>query len=169
MKCPRCEQDNPLHAEFCLKCGTPVDPPAHIPKSYADLKDEIDGLKGENEELRRSLRESLDQQTATGEILRVIAGSPADYQPVFDTIVRSAVQVCRAVDAFWRLPMAISGRSPRTTVPSMCLPPPSGSRATPSQGGPLSSGASSMSKTSRLQKTFPLVETLRASFTSEPF
>ena len=147
MKCPRCEQDNPLHAEFCLKCGTPVDPPAHIPKSYADLKDEIDGLKGENDELR----------------------SPADYQPVFDTIVRSAVQVCRAVDAFWRLPMAISGRSPRTTVPSMCLPPPSGSRATPSQGGPLSSGASSMSKTSRLQKTFPLVETLRASFTSEPF
>src|SRR5262249_39469225 len=40
-----------------------------------------------------SLTEALDQQTATGDILRVISSSPTDVQPVFDSIVRSAVRL----------------------------------------------------------------------------
>ena len=48
-------------------------------------------------ERNRDLTEALDQQTATSEILRVISQSQTDVQPVFDTIARSAVQLCDGV------------------------------------------------------------------------
>src|SRR5687768_14724103 len=40
-----------------------------------------------------------EQQAATADILRLIAGSPADTQPVFDGIVRSAARLCDAAIA----------------------------------------------------------------------
>ena len=50
----------------------------------------------ENVRLFNETKERLEQQTATSEILRVISRSPRDVQPVFDTIVKSAVRLCEA-------------------------------------------------------------------------
>jgi signal transduction histidine kinase len=50
----------------------------------------------ENARLLNELRESLQQQTAMGDILRVISSSADNVQPVFDTIIRSAVDLCGA-------------------------------------------------------------------------
>src|SRR5262249_31229264 len=47
--------------------------------------------------------ESLEQQTATSEILGVIASSPTDIQPVLDTIAQNAARVCGSYDAVIRL------------------------------------------------------------------
>ena len=53
----------------------------------------------ELEARNRDLTETLEQQTATGEILRVISSSPTNVQPIFDTIVESAVRLCDGVSA----------------------------------------------------------------------
>ena len=53
----------------------------------------------ENVRLFQELKESLEQQTATSEILGVIASSPTDIQPVLDVVAENAARLCDANDA----------------------------------------------------------------------
>src|SRR5262249_44276572 len=53
----------------------------------------------ENTRLFNETKEALDRQTATSDILGVISSAHTDAQPVFDTIVQSAVRLCKATHA----------------------------------------------------------------------
>jgi len=60
---------------------------------------ELGQLYRQIEDRNKELGESLEQQTASSEILRVIASSPTDIQPVLDVVAENAAQICAGNDA----------------------------------------------------------------------
>ena len=75
----------------------------------------------ENVRLFQELKESLEQQTATSEILGVIASSPTDIQPVLNTVAANAARLCEATDAQIRL---VEGDGHRLVASFGTLPAP---------------------------------------------
>jgi signal transduction histidine kinase len=67
-------------------------------RSAEALQDSYETLEQRVEDRTAELRESLDQQTATAEVLRVISQSPTNVQPVLDVVAGAALRFCGASD-----------------------------------------------------------------------
>jgi signal transduction histidine kinase len=77
----------------------------------------------ENVRLFQELKESLEQQTATSEILGVIASSPTDIQPVLDVVAENAARLC---DAFNSLIYRVVGEGLQLVAKHGPIPAPAG-------------------------------------------
>jgi two-component system, NtrC family, sensor kinase len=86
MKCPRCQQENPAHANSCLECG-------------ARFIGSQQGGSPTAPYTNQQIAEAVGEQTTTGAVLRDISSPASDVQPVLGAIARTAARLCDAGDA----------------------------------------------------------------------
>src|SRR5215472_6266898 len=67
------------------------------------LRSASDALREQLDQSRRELKEALEHQAATSEVLDLVSRTPTNVQPVFDAIIDSAVRLCDALfGVVWR-------------------------------------------------------------------
>ena len=76
----------------------------------------------ENTRLLNELRESLQQQTATADVLKVISSSPGELEPVFKAMLENATRLCDAKFGTLNFPMEMFSALPRSTMCRLHLP-----------------------------------------------
>ncbi|KMO36514.1 ATP-binding protein [Methylobacterium aquaticum] len=92
------------------------------------IQDSYETLEAKVEERTRDLEDTVQVQTATGEVLGVISRSPHDLRPVLDTITATAARLCEAPDA--RIHLLSDGTFRLTASTSDASPPVDGPGAT---------------------------------------
>ena len=111
---------------------------SQVKKELQRVTEQLKSCQRELESSNSELRESLEQQTTTSEILRVIASSPTDIQPVLDVVAENAARLCEAVDAqIFR----VEGNECRIAASYGSIPIPRPSEPRPLTGGLLATRA----------------------------
>ena len=106
---------------MCDQIGVAVD--------NINLFEAVSDKSTELESSNRNSREALEQQTATSEVLRVIASSPTELQPVLDTLIANAVKLsgatrgsCPAIEGEFYRVVAHYGESPEMIATYVPIP-----------------------------------------------
>ena len=108
MQCPRCQQDNPSLAKFCPECGTALKSSSESGRPAASYA-----------VLHLALREALDRENASSEILRVISSSPNDLWNPPTPYHAKAVENLKAIAPSLAIDLSVvSVRAPEEITPA---------------------------------------------------